>query len=59
MKLDECVPAFRQEIALLAAANGKTPGEIYSLWCDYVERCDSADQSPVLFEFRQWYQLKG
>ncbi len=49
---------FRDYVDGLAAVHGKSVEQVYRWWLEYAERCDNCDQSPVLFEFEQWYAEK-
>lgn len=49
-------PVFQAHIRALAATARKTTEAVYALWLKYAKDCESGDQSPVLFEFEQWYK---
>jgi hypothetical protein len=56
-----CHPGFQDEIVRIAKVAGLAPLQVFALWRKYSDECSSADQSPVMFEFMQWYtgQLGG
>jgi uncharacterized membrane protein len=58
MTLNDCCESFQKQIKALAAKNGKTPEKVYEWWRVYTEDCRNYDQSPVMFEFQQWYADK-
>ena len=41
----------------VAAASGRTSAEVRAMWQEYCRDCRNYDQSPVGFEFCQWYGL--
>ena len=49
---------FIDFIREIASINNKHEDAIYDLWRDYVAKCDGYDQSPVKYEFCQWYKLE-
>lgn len=50
------VQSFTDWIAEIALAHGKTSEQVTTLWKEYAEQCHSGDQSPVRFEFLDWYK---
>lgn len=49
-------PTFQATITRIAEQSPKLqPLGVFSLWRAYSQECDAADQSPVMFEFLQWY----
>jgi hypothetical protein len=55
MNFTSTATAFQAKINTLAAVAGMTGAEVYELWRKYDRQCTMYDQSPVLFEFVQWY----
>ncbi len=55
MNFTSTAPAFQAKINALASVAGMTGQEVYELWRKYDRQCTMYDQSPVLFEFVQWY----
>lgn len=53
--LKDCHATFQAKINAIAALSGKPADDIYGLWKGYAATCSSYDQSPVVFEFCQWY----
>ena len=47
---------FRTWMAEVGAPTGKTIEQVYKLWHDYCVTCQNYDQSPVKFEFLEWYK---
>ena len=50
-------PEFVRFIVAVAALNGETADKIWDLWDAYSEQCRGYDQSPVIFEFCEWFGL--
>ncbi len=48
-------PAFQAQINALGIVANMTGEEVYALWRKYSAQCTNYDQSPVMFEFVQWY----
>jgi hypothetical protein len=42
----------------VASEHGKTPEQVLEWWKEYARDCRIMDQSPVEFEFLQWYSKK-
>jgi hypothetical protein len=55
MNLANTAPGFQDKIYAIAAAAGMTGEQVYELWRKYDKQCSLHDQSPVLFEFVNWY----
>ncbi len=53
-QLSDCHANFRAQIRAIAEENEKTPEFVYGLWLMYCQACQDFDQSPVLFEFKNW-----
>ncbi len=47
--------AFQEYCTTLAARHGKTVEQVYGWWREYCDACQNFDQSPVQFEFENWY----
>lgn len=47
--------SFQDEINVLAELSGKSVESVLSDWRKYSQECQSFDQSPVMFEFCEWY----
>lgn len=45
-------------IAGIAEQHHKTPEQVLGWWREYAKDCRAFDQSPVEFEFLQWYAAK-
>lgn len=43
----------------IAIENDKSEDVIYRLWKEYCAKCQGYDQSPVKYEFCQWYKLQS
>ena len=52
----ECHPSFREHIANLGNKYRLNITEVYGCWREYCRDCSNFDQSPVLFEFENWYK---
>lgn len=50
--------SFRDELQQIADDNAKPVLTVYGWWREYSKTCDSYDQSPVMFEFLQWYDAQ-
>lgn len=50
------VPEFRAWLAEVGKPSGKTPEQVWVLWRNYAKTCEDFDQSPVEFEFLEWYK---
>jgi len=61
MELNQTAKPFQYKIADLADKYEKPADLIYHWWKEYCITCRNYDQSPVLFEFENWYkaQLEG
>lgn len=55
MSLATTAQGFQTKIAAIASAANMQPEQVYELWRKYDRQCSSYDQSPVLFEFIEWY----
>lgn len=49
-------PDFRAWLAEIGRPTGKTAEQVYTLWVNYCRDCRNFDQSPVEFEFLNWYR---
>ena len=52
---------FQLRISRVAIVAGQNSLDVYALWRKYSGQCYASDQSPLLWEFVQWYakQLGG
>ena len=48
-------PEFRAYLKDIGKPSGRSAEEVYTLWREYCQTCTNYDQSPVQFEFEQWY----
>ncbi len=55
MNFTSTATAFQAKINAIAGVAAMTGQEVYDLWRKYDKQCSVYDQSPVLFEFVQWY----
>lgn len=55
MNFANTASGFQAKINAIAAVAGKTGEQVYELWRKYDRQCSLYDQSPVLFEFIEWY----
>ena len=56
-KFNQTAPEFQAQIKAIADKFKKPVLDVYALWREYSETCRLYDQSPVLFEFENWYQV--
>ena len=49
-------PEFRAKLSAIAVLCGKQVLDVFALWREYSLKCQSSDQSALLWEFVQWYQ---
>lgn len=49
-------PNFQKYIVDLSQKHNKPTLYIYGLWCEYSGQCFLYDQSPVQFQFEDWYK---
>ena len=47
--------SFQAAIREIALACNKEPIKVYALWRKYCSQCEFSDQSPLLWEFAEWY----
>lgn len=47
--------AFQAYCTSLAARHNKSVEQVYAWWREYCDTCQNFDQSPVQFEFENWY----
>ena len=55
MKFENTAQGFQDKIYAIAAVAGKTADQVYELWRKYDLQCSQYGQSPILFEFINWY----
>lgn len=55
MRFEDTATAFQEKIYAIANVSSVPALRVWDLWRDYDRRCTGYDQSPVLFEFVQWY----
>lgn len=48
-------PNFQATLSRIASVARKDAIEVFALWRDYSDRCQSYDQSALVGEFIQWY----
>lgn len=58
MNLEQTAQHFQTWVYELARQYKKDPILVYQWWKEYCQSCRYADQSPVMFEFEQWYEEK-
>ena len=58
MTLAETHPSFLAKVQALAEKTGKPGDTIYGWWREYATDCHNFDQSPIWFEFLEWYKVK-
>lgn len=61
MTFEKTHPEFQRRLQELADKYEKPVERVYEWWKNYTKTCQDYDQSPVLFEFENWYgaDLKG
>ena len=42
----------------IASKNDREGDDVYQMWREYSEKCTCMDQSPIRYEFLNWYKLK-
>jgi len=53
-KFAKTTPQFQQKITSLAVDCNQPALTVYGWWREYCDDCTAYDQSPVLFEFKQF-----
>lgn len=54
-RYSKTAPEFQDYVASLATRHNKAIEQVYSWWREYCDACQNYDQSPVQFEFENWY----
>ncbi len=55
MNFAQTAQGFQFQINAIAQVANMTSDQVYELWRRYDKQCTMYDQSPVMFEFVQWY----
>lgn len=55
MNFAQTAQGFQAKINAIAKVANMTGDEVFALWRKYSAQCTNYDQSPVMFEFVQWY----
>lgn len=55
MNFAQTAKGFQAKINAITNVANMTGDQVYELWRKYRKQCSDGDQSPVLFEFIQWY----
>ena len=56
MKFTQTYPEFQRHLQDVADKYEKPVATVYEWWRKYSDTCRDYDQSPVLFEFENWYK---
>jgi hypothetical protein len=55
MQFTQTDQRFQDQINAIAGVANMTGEQVYELWCKYDRQCALYDQSPVIFEFINWW----